>query len=678
MKKYKQSEQERLATSIRVAEEGGQAKPEAASVSLDRRKLLASVGLAGIAAVAGGLVRLPKALADDVITADDVAYEVSPGPTRTVGDKLAEWFSVKDFGAAGDGTTDDTAAIQAAFNAAGANGAVFFPAGTYLVVPASGTDYILKLNNKTSCSLFGQGGSSVIKVATSAGNYRGIIGLLNTSFVLDSFYADSLTFDHNCLNNVLPAIGDYSAQLRATISNFYGIPAGYGQLQLTNITVRHADGVVSFYFPRGSNPGKIVKIIDCTWVSASNGNGGDFDQSFINATCDSLLVAGCTFEGASWALAPRTAIETHASNCVVSGNAIYNFQIGINITGTSQTGTTVNQICSNNTFHVSRDGILIWSQTLAPANATVGLINAIVSGNTVHVNPYQFPFTMSAGGRGISIYGGSTSVSYENLAVADNIIRYEREAGTPYINKFTSKSFGAISSYENGHPTTLASHFSIKNNKIINCPTSGIFFDLGRVDGLVISGNELIDCGTTIFSSAQFSNKVPIYLAPTLESDCLIENNLIQQTDATPAVTDFIFIRDRGTANYTYKCLHNVFALKDGADTTNVTDYVGVYNASQKLLFEGTVPLAAIRLPVVSGGIGSRVTIGDTGWTAAKTTTATTWKLEGYGAAAPASGLWNAGDVFYNTAPVAEGSMGWVCVAAGSPGTWKTFGAIEA
>lgn len=43
-------------------------------------------------------------------------------------------FNVKDFGATGDGITDDTAAIQAALTAAGVSGGtVYFPAGTYLV-----------------------------------------------------------------------------------------------------------------------------------------------------------------------------------------------------------------------------------------------------------------------------------------------------------------------------------------------------------------------------------------------------------------------------------------------------------------------------------------------------------------------------------------------------------------
>lgn len=54
---------------------------------------------------------------------------------RTVQAKLRETISVKDFGAVGDGVTDDTAAIQAALTAA-VNGSLHFPEGNYLVTAA--------------------------------------------------------------------------------------------------------------------------------------------------------------------------------------------------------------------------------------------------------------------------------------------------------------------------------------------------------------------------------------------------------------------------------------------------------------------------------------------------------------------------------------------------------------
>jgi hypothetical protein len=46
--------------------------------------------------------------------------------------------------------------------------------------------------------------------------------------------------------------------------------------------------------------------------------------------------------------------------------------------------------------------------------------------------------------------------------------------------------------------------------------------------------------------------------------------------------------------------------------------------------------------------------------------------------AIPTAGAYTKGDRIYNTNPVAGGSEGWVCITAGSPGVWKTFGSIGA
>ncbi len=79
--------------------------------------------------------------------------------TRTSSDKLADMISIKDFGAAGDGLSDDTNAI---INALAAHDAVYVPAGEYLV-----TATITLGERKT---LLGSGQKSVIKAQDNSFN----------------------------------------------------------------------------------------------------------------------------------------------------------------------------------------------------------------------------------------------------------------------------------------------------------------------------------------------------------------------------------------------------------------------------------------------------------------------------------------------------------------------------
>ena len=44
------------------------------------------------------------------------------------------------------------------------------------------------------------------------------------------------------------------------------------------------------------------------------------------------------------------------------------------------------------------------------------------------------------------------------------------------------------------------------------------------------------------------------------------------------------------------------------------------------------------------------------------------------GTAPPGGGAYVQGDTMLNSSPDAGGPMGWMCVAAGSPGTWKAMG----
>tara|TARA_R110001606_G_scaffold19827_1_gene72326 strand:+ start:1117 stop:3303 length:2187 start_codon:yes stop_codon:yes gene_type:complete len=80
-------------------------------------------------------------------TANSSAVDYNQGGTgavdRTVKAKLQEFISVKDFGAVGDGVTDDSAAIQAAISAA--TYGVHFPQGVYVAaeIPLNKNDFVI-------------------------------------------------------------------------------------------------------------------------------------------------------------------------------------------------------------------------------------------------------------------------------------------------------------------------------------------------------------------------------------------------------------------------------------------------------------------------------------------------------------------------------------------------------
>ena len=102
--------------------------------------------------------------------------------TRTVASKLNDTVSVKDFGAVGNGVTNDTAAIQAAINACFGK-TLYFPSGRYLIsstLTASATTCVNFLgDSRSSCIIQSHTNAPMLKFNTTGADiYYAIVSKL--------------------------------------------------------------------------------------------------------------------------------------------------------------------------------------------------------------------------------------------------------------------------------------------------------------------------------------------------------------------------------------------------------------------------------------------------------------------------------------------------------------------
>jgi parallel beta-helix repeat protein len=112
----------------------------------------------------------------------DTAYTFSAtggSANRTMAARLNDVINVKDWGAKGDGATDDTDAIQAAINYAMAlggfqrGGIVFIPAGTYIISKGGTTPLLFGPSDDTGACLVVIGASRNATILK--GNYNGFL-----------------------------------------------------------------------------------------------------------------------------------------------------------------------------------------------------------------------------------------------------------------------------------------------------------------------------------------------------------------------------------------------------------------------------------------------------------------------------------------------------------------------
>jgi hypothetical protein len=264
-------------------------------------------------------------------------------------------LSVKEFGATGDGVTDDTAAIQAAINSLTAGGIVYLPGATYIV---SSTLNIPVSNVK----MMGSGNATVIKAADSS-NYVVMIlanalnGIVISDLVVDANHANRAGLTNRTVGIELRSCVDSTVE-NCISQNMIGAPGtpgvGIGISGLSNrckvtscilkdcgIDGKAADGIYS--------SGIQTLIINCIAINCK-------DTGFVIEKSNQSGIIGCTAKGCSAGAAITNSVPEDVTGNFIDGLTIYDWSAsntgGIQI-GTprpSATGRLLNTRVSNVTM----------------------------------------------------------------------------------------------------------------------------------------------------------------------------------------------------------------------------------------------------------------------------------------------------------------------------------------
>jgi hypothetical protein len=612
------------------------------------------------------------------ITSNAVSVEYDPPFTGaltsgyTVQDKLAQTISVADFGAVGDGVTDDTAAIQAALNNAGN---IYIPPGIYIVTP-------LQMRDDTTL-VFSPQTTLQAKVGYGASDrLLNIIGVSNITI-------------HGNFGKVKMLSAEYTAGEDRHCVNMYGVE---------NVTVydlvTEDSGGDGFYV--GATVCRNVQIINC--VADNHRRNG---LSITNAS--NMLVLGGHYKNTG---STSAAANGPCAGIDIESNLLDNYYLeNINVIGVYTSG---NIGC----------GILVTPQSKwAPVSINVENCTSFNDGSLDIV-------------RGKGAIAVTAAMAYTPSTPASLIGKIEGKVNVTncsIINPIGS-GFTSVNWTENAPYTTVKNLFVQNPFSGTGSPSNrykaGVFFR-GETPS---SGTYGTSIGNMSIEGVRVEDNrtvplmyLPIYVETSDEATKPLKDLSITEIDVTAGqwtyASGLIPFAKAGTLAQTNVVLQykNEFTAVNTVTTTSIgnndvgltrinsgnTNYVlpdaALYIGSTFNFFHSAAgnfqitPASSDSILQYSPDVGVGIISRYAGSTmAVKAVSATEWKVvevsggwaagvgyeprfqNTYNTAAPVSENWVRGDIIWNLNPSAGGKVGWVCVASGNPGTWKAFGVIDA
>lgn len=368
--------------------------------------------------------------------------------SRTVAAKLSDTVSVKDFGATGNGTTDDTAAIQQAIADAATCQTVYFPAGTYKITSTLTISKCVTLQGAggggltvgpTQYNTFG--GASVILNAAAAANAITVQPVAGT-WISDATIRDLAIQGNQAVggatagDNIVLAGGSDAIRhfLLSNVASYQAFGAG---LRVQDNTY----GFSAIHFMSYHNGGNGISIVSTNCVGI-NCTGQPSSLNFTD--CWSDLNTGDALQLSS----------PNAADVTIVGGFYADSSNGINVTSAAVNATL--NIMGSHVEHNTGKGIwlaggyahqVVGTQVNGDGTQLYGVyvdnpgsnflqISAHLVGNVIESNATN-DVLITANAKNVRLEGGDTTLGHYNISDAGYLTQW---IGAPY-HQYTKNSY---------------------------------------------------------------------------------------------------------------------------------------------------------------------------------------------------------------------------------------------
>lgn len=418
-------------------------------------------------------------------------------PAPTWGDVRQElslqFYDVRDYGAVGDGATDDRAAIQSAIDAADGDGGgiVRIPAGVFVVGRAASSAWCLDLGGTSNVTIAGVG----IGVTTlrQAGSMANDVRLISFSSTADHTTIRNLTLDGNSANQ---SVNEQRHGIFVTNSTDVLVR----DVQSKNFT---GDG---FYVYSGSYR---VSFEQCA------GEDNDRNGLTLGGTAGDVKILGCWFRGnAKQAVDSEPTSSDHIDNVAIEGCTLesttnYALTCGGSSASNRNVGWRVagNKILSesNAIRAIYNEGIVFVGNTVVSGSGAYAAVEIYADCRKVAVVGNDIVSPNSGEHGGVSIVATASGYA-DSVTVAANTI--DISGGAVGVRAQGCGSLAITGNDIIGDGATSAAGVYVRStydmlsvvvvgNTIRNCATSCVQIaadvSTNRMEGVVVTGNVFID-----------------------------------------------------------------------------------------------------------------------------------------------------------------------------------------